>query len=328
MHMMAMRRAASIVSGEFWKAYWITMRPYLLYVSGAAGLAGISFSGRAEWPRIIAAFIPLFFSYGFGQALTDCFQIDTDSISSSYRPLCRGTVTKSQVAAVSLAGLIVTALVLAWLNPITLILGVCSVIGLATYTPFKRTWWGGPPWNSWIVMLLPLMGCLACSGFTVGQVLSASNSHPLLLCMAVVFFGYANFVVIGYFKDISADRLTHYRTFPVVFGWTATAIYSDLLAVAAACSTAALIHSVGTPAFYPVVILAAAMSVNLAGQMRIHSTRDEQAAHLPITHIVRAFILYCEAITVCLQPDWLAGCAAFYLLFEITLRVRPERSQV
>ena len=36
--------------------------------------------------------------------------------------------------------------------------------------------------------------------------------------MAATFFGYANFVLAGYFKDIEADRATGYRTFPVVFG--------------------------------------------------------------------------------------------------------------
>ena len=36
--------------------------------------------------------LAFFVSYGFGQALTDCFQTDTDALSAPYRPLVRGLV--------------------------------------------------------------------------------------------------------------------------------------------------------------------------------------------------------------------------------------------
>ena len=36
--------------------------------------------------------------------------------------------------------------------------------------------------------------------------------------LLAVFFGYANFVLAGYFKDVDADRATGYHTLPVVFG--------------------------------------------------------------------------------------------------------------
>jgi hypothetical protein len=31
---------ANLFSLTFWKAYWVTMRPYLLFISGSAGIAG------------------------------------------------------------------------------------------------------------------------------------------------------------------------------------------------------------------------------------------------------------------------------------------------
>ena len=58
------------------------------------------------------------FSYGFGQALTDCFQRDTDRLSAPYRPLVRGRISVAQVLLVSLAGLLASMGVLAYLNPI------------------------------------------------------------------------------------------------------------------------------------------------------------------------------------------------------------------
>src|SRR4030067_1807386 len=91
---------ASLWSGSFWKAFWVTMRPYLIFVSGAAGLVGLAFIPRPEPWRLLLAFLPLLLSYGFGQALTDCFQIDTDSLSSHYRPLVRGIVSRRQALTV------------------------------------------------------------------------------------------------------------------------------------------------------------------------------------------------------------------------------------
>ena len=73
-----------INSSAFWAAYWIHMRPYLLFVSGAAGLAGMAFTwerGPLEDWRILVVAV-FFFSYGLGQALTDCFQTDTDKLSA------------------------------------------------------------------------------------------------------------------------------------------------------------------------------------------------------------------------------------------------------
>ena len=59
----------------FWKNYAVHMRPYLLFVSGVAGAAGIAM-GKGTNPapvHAITGFILFFLGYGFGQALTDCF---------------------------------------------------------------------------------------------------------------------------------------------------------------------------------------------------------------------------------------------------------------
>ena len=90
---------------RFWRAYLVTMRPYLCVVSCAAGLVGLAL-GRAPFGlRQLGATVALFLSYGFGQALTDVFQIDTDSRSAPYRPLCRGELGARSVLGVSLVGL-------------------------------------------------------------------------------------------------------------------------------------------------------------------------------------------------------------------------------
>ena len=102
-----------------------------------------------------------FLCYGFGQCLTDCFQIDTDSLSSPYRPLTQGIVDKNHFLFVSAIGLLYCIAVLSYYNPLNLALGVVAGFGLATYTTFKRKWWAGPFYNSWIVVVLFLMAYLA-----------------------------------------------------------------------------------------------------------------------------------------------------------------------
>ena len=320
----------SMFGASFWQMYVMTMRPYLLFISGAAGAVGLAFIERQELLRTIVAFMPLFLSYGFGQALTDCFQMDTDTLSSPYRPLVQGTISRKQVLGVSLVGLAAGVIILGYLNPMILILGTTAVVGLLTYTVFKRTWWGGPPWNSWIVALLPIIGRMSDRGYAIRTIFEFSNLRSLAFFFAIlaVFFGYANFVVMGYFKDISADRQTGYRTFPVVFGWQAGAIYSDVLAVAAAVCMGCALFLVGRMNVPGVALFATAVVIGIHAQIRIHKTRDEQKTHGPIANVVRVFILYCSAMIITLKFHWFVFVILFYILFELVLKFRPEESQV
>ncbi len=318
-----------LLSWGFLKSYIVTMRPYLLFVSGAAGLVGLAFiDGPPLW-RVALAFVPLFFSYGLGQALTDCFQTDTDAISAPYRPLVRGVVSKTQVFWVSLVGLTIVVLILAYLNLWILPLGFLAVIGLLTYTYFKRRWWGGPPWNAWIVAILPMMGRLVDSDYGLGELVRFGDLRTPAFCLSVIaiFAGYANFVVMGYFKDISADRETGYRTFPVVFGWRANAIYGDVTALVVA-GLAAWVVALTGGGFLAWTFLAAGIALQLHAQVSVHRTRDEHAVGTPIANGVRALILFCLAIVLALKPGWFGFAGIFYVAFELVLRLRPERGQV
>jgi 4-hydroxybenzoate polyprenyltransferase len=313
---------------RFWRAYWTTMRPYLIFVSGAAGSIGLAFTSEPDRFRLALAFLPLVLSYGLGQALTDCFQMDTDALSSPYRPLIRGIISRTQVLTVSLLGLAAGVLILAYLNPVILILGGLAVLGLLTYTILKKTWWGGPPWNSWIVALLPVIGRLTEREYRVARLVHAADSLAFWLSVAAVFFGYANFVVMGYFKDISADRQTGYRTFPVVFGWKATAFYSDAVSLAAAVCAGAALYLTRRLNILGIALFLLAAVINLSAQLRIHRTTEEKRAHGPIAGVVRAFVLYCAAIILTVRPGWVYLFIVYYSLFEFTLLRRPERSQV
>lgn len=309
---------------QFWKAYFIQMRPYLLFISGIAGTSGIAFSAT-EWTpswRIITAFIPFFVGYGFGQALTDCFQTDTDKMSAPYRPLSQGTISIRSVLSVSMSGLILSGILLLILHPMSLWLSVISVFGLVTYSYIKKHFWfAGPFYNAWIVALLPVMGY-----YTALQPSEKMLSPSMYISAAITFFSYANFVLIGYLKDIKADKATDYKTFPVVFGWSKTIITGDILAMV----TLLLFWWHGITNMSALIFGIAGSATIIFGQIAAHvnKRRNEKAALIPILSTVRSFVLLHIALTLDFQPEWNIFAMLFYACFEITLFLRPSKYQV
>jgi geranylgeranylglycerol-phosphate geranylgeranyltransferase len=319
-----MKSMYPLSSYKFWKAYFIQCRPYLLFVSGIAGLAGISMLGEFSFSnlKLWLSFIPLFLGYGFGQALTDTWQTDTDSLSAPDRPLSKGIISKKTVRIVSLLGLIGCSGLLVYLNYLNIIFGILSIVGLSTYTSVKKNYWfAGPFYNAWIVALLPIMGYLSIT--SLGLV-SLSNSSLLLVCL-VSFFSYTNFVLMGYLKDISADKATNYKTFPVLFGWNATVYVSDCIGIISMVLVLTLVSSRLSLIF---AILAGILT--LIGQLYAHTTKvkDENNAHFPIVMTVRSFIFWHISIVLEYQSGLLYGVLLFYLFFEIFLSLRSEKKQV
>lgn len=312
-----------IFSGRFILAYVTTMRPYLMFVSGITGIAGLSHAQATSFVQELLIAAAAFLSYGFGQALTDCFQTDTDSLSSPYRPLTQGIITKMQVLCVSIPGLILCVSVFGTANPLNYMLGFLAGLGLATYTPFKRQWWGGPFYNAWIVATLCVMGMLT------GP---ASLTPRVAWTLSAVFFGYANFVLSGYFKDIAADRATGYNTFPVVFGRSRAALVSDMFAVFACMSALAAMGSdllvTSASARYAVAFAIAGVVAAFVGQIRLHRVKTDSQAHRAIAPVVHSYILLLSAITITEKPSWIPGILLFYAAFVMVMNGRPEKSQI
>jgi 4-hydroxybenzoate polyprenyltransferase len=226
---------------------------------------------------------------------------------------------------VSLAGLALCGAVLIWRNLWNIPWAIVSVVGLATYTPLKRRWWGGPPWNSWIVAVLPVMGLLC----GVSDVRAALMSPPLHSTTISVFASYAVFVILGYHKDISADRATGYETLPVRFGWGVSVGVSLIFCCGALVASAwamwevhARILSIGS-ALWGMGGLSLLLSHAL---MMRH--RDEKRAHISVGWVVRGYVLLHAAEAVAFRPALAFPALAFYLLFEGALAMRPDRAQV
>jgi 4-hydroxybenzoate polyprenyltransferase len=323
----------SFFSLTFWKLFWIIMRPYLLFVSASAGMAGFAEGPERGLGMVFIVFLAFFFSYGLGHGITDSFQIDTDSLSSPYRPLVQGTIKRWQSLGVSITFLTASCAILFILNPWILPLGLLCVLGLITYTPFKRKWWGGPFYNAWIVAVLPVIGKLAASGRGVSP-LDVMETGILSLVMISTFFSYANFVLMGYFKDISADRASGYHTFVVAFGWKKAAVASDIFALISIIVTGWGIYSVlGSEAtlswtWGSLVVYAASVVTLIVAQIGIHAIRDENLSFRPIAYVVRGFILLRLAEIVVLKPSWIVPSLLFYAVYEWMLKKRPEKRQV
>lgn len=305
------------------------MRPYLLFVSGATGLAGLALAPPLPVGHTLAFALVFFLSYGFGQALTDCFQLDTDSLSAPYRPLVQGRIRRRDVLAVSLAGLGASGLVFALHAPATIGLAALAVLGLATYTPFKRRWWAGPAYNAWIVAVLLLLGYVT----GVGRIAPVTWSPVLAATLAAVFFAYANFVLAGYFKDVPADRATGYRTLPVVFGWRAAALVSHglaLLALAAVgTATWLLIAGVG-PALPPPAagLLGGGVVATVVAQVELQRVRRADTAHRAVAPVVHAYVLLVGGLAALARPAWGPALLAFYGAFVLVLSRRPMAEQI
>jgi 4-hydroxybenzoate polyprenyltransferase len=238
----------------------------------------------------------------------------------------KGVVCARDVLAVSLIGLSGCAAVLVAFHPATLVPAALTVLGLATYTWFKRRWWGGPWYNAWIVALVVLLGYQAGSGAANAAV---TVTPSLIGIMVASFAAYANFVLTGYYKDIEADRATGYRTLPVVFERGPSAWVSDALAVLALLGAAIVMwHAslIGLLAALP--LLAGAAAAAVAAQMRLHGVTTDAAAHRAIAPVVHGYILLVTGLAAAQRPMLLPGLALFYLSFVAVLSRRPMAAQI
>lgn len=316
-----MKNTYPIFSLRFFKAYLVQCRPYLLFISGIAGLGGIAIVEAYppnQW-RLWLTFIPLFLGYGFGQALTDTWQTDTDAISAPYRPLSKGVISIKSVRIVSITGLVLSVIVLIYLNLWNIVFGALSVFGLVTYSYFKKNFWFiGPFYNAWIVALLPIMGYISIVNLDL-------LNGKLLLVFLLSFVSYTNFVLIGYLKDISADKETGYKTFPVVFGWNKTVWVGDIIVLISTIIVFLLVEkTIG------IIIAILATILAISGQIYAHITKvkEESNAAFPIVITVRSFILWHISIVIDNHPNWLIPLLIFYFIFEVILFFRPDRTQI
>lgn len=293
-----------------------------MFVSGAAALVGLAL-GHAPIAHVVPAFVVLFLSYGLGQALTDVFQTDTDALSAPERPLVQGKIDKRTVLIASLGGLTACATVIVWLSPAAALPAAIAILMLATYTPMKRRWWAGPPWNSAVVALLPLMGRMA-AGTGLAHALA---DGPIRAAMVSSFGTYAVFVLLGYLKDVEADRATHYNTVAVRFGRRVTVVGSAAFATLGLAASVWLVQpsltvSAGTALWSFGVVLLIGAHV-----LAWRSTTDYDAWP-GIQASVHGFVALHLGEAALIKPRWTLVAWILFGASIVAMFQRPVRRQV
>jgi 4-hydroxybenzoate polyprenyltransferase len=304
------------------RALWVTGRPYLMFVSGAAALPGLALA-RAPIALVVPAFVVLFLSYGLGQALTDVFQTDTDALSAPERPLVQGTINKRTVLIASLGGLTACAAVIVLLSPAAALPAAIAIALLATYTPLKRRWWGGPPWNSAVVALLPLLGRMA-GGTGLAEALA---DGAVRAAMASSFGTYAVFVLLGYLKDVEADRATQYNTVAVRFGRRAAVVASAAFATLGLAASISLVQSRLTVSAGATLWCVGAAVMVCAHVLAWRSTSDEDAWP-GIQASVHGFVALHLGEAAAIEPRWTLAAWILFGASIVAMFRRPVRRQV
>jgi 4-hydroxybenzoate polyprenyltransferase len=293
-----------------------------MFISGAAALPGLALA-RAPIARVLPAFVVLFLSYGLGQALTDVFQTDTDALSAPERPLVQGTIDKRTVLIASLGGLVACAAVIVSLSPAAALPAAIAIALLATYTPLKRHWWGGPPWNAAAVALLPLLGRMA-----GGMGLAAALADGAVRAAMVSSFGtYAVFVLLGYLKDVEADRATLYNTVAVRFGRRAAVVWSASFATLGLAASAWLVQPRLTVSAGAALWFVGAAVLTGAHVLAWSSTSDNDAWP-GIQASVHGFVAVHLGEAVTIEPRWTSVAWILFGASIVAMFRRPVRRQI
>jgi 4-hydroxybenzoate polyprenyltransferase len=306
---------------RFWIAYTVQIRPYLAFGAGLSALAGMAVAKAVnpDFSNQILAFITLLLSYGFGMALEDCFQMDTDKESGSGRPLSKGIIPVRSVMMASISGLLACAVVLYYLNPMSLFLSVLFFVGIYTYSFMKkRGGIRGVLHNSITLSLFPVIGyftALPHQEYTIHQ--------NLWIVVAIVFLSYSNFSIMGHLKDIEADTKTGYQTFAVKYGWNPTVMMGSVFA------TLVLVTFWVTYSgeLYELIfgLIASCLLVYAQYSSLADKKHSERNAVVVTSYLLRAFVLMCAAIAMRFHPEWLVKLIILYTAFELSLYIRPSK---
>ena len=66
----------------------------------------------------------------------------------------------------------------------------------------------------------------------------------------------------------------------------------------------------------------------MIAQVRLHKVTTDFGAHAAIGPVVHGYILFFAGIASIMKPLWTIPLIGFYLLFVVTLKVRPARNQI
>jgi len=153
------------------------------------------------------------------------------------------------------------------------------------------------------------------------------------LTLVAVFFGYSNFVLVGYFKDIEADEQTGYNTLPVVFGRKTSAMISNVFASFAVFATIKLFFITAAQTEFIQLIPAAAFLITavistLYTQWQLRQVMYDEEAYKAVSPSVHSYLLTLSSITTMNKPSWSIFALLFYMAFIAVMKLRPTKTQI
>jgi 4-hydroxybenzoate polyprenyltransferase len=160
------------------------------------------------------------------------------------------------------------------------------------------------------------------------------SSLSFIFVVVSVFFGYANFVLSGYFKDIEADRATGYITLLVKYERKVAAYISDVFAfLMIFFGLMVILHETkrfnmtlfSNPAL---LFLIASLILTIIGQILLHKVQTDVEAHPAIALVVHSYILQFGGLALLRKPEWLFFLIVFYVGFNVVMKLRPVKNQI
>jgi 4-hydroxybenzoate polyprenyltransferase len=166
------------------------------------------------------------------------------------------------------------------------------------------------------------------------DILTFTGNHKFVYGLSAVFWGYANFVLVGYFKDVEADRATGYNTFLVVFGRRLSSIASNIFGLMTILTTLSVftysnsLDQLIEENPYETIIFVVGSLVMFLCQVLVHFIKKDDESSNAISLSVHAYILLLSSIIVLNKNDWFIPMIIFYALFNLTMILRPAKNQI
>lgn len=192
------------MKGSFIKAYIRSARPYTIFITGTAGLAGIlSVGGESQIVRTVFSLILLFAAYGINQVVNDLLGLKEDRYNEVRRPSVTGELDKRKAWITTGLIFVLGGILTFFLNPWALIIYIGGYAFNIIYEELKGIPVIGNLWFGAMISLAPLFGAMSTGGFDIPGLL---KERDLFLIVLLIIFLQSNLCYFTYFKDEKGDK--------------------------------------------------------------------------------------------------------------------------
>ncbi len=167
------------MKGSFIKAYIRSARPYTIFITGTAGLAGIlSVGGESQIVRTVFSLILLFAAYGINQVVNDLLGLKEDRYNEVRRPSVTGELDKRKAWITTGLIFVLGGILTFFLNPWALIIYIGGYAFNIIYEELKGIPVIGNLWFGAMISLAPLFGAMSTRRIRYSGVIEGKGPFP------------------------------------------------------------------------------------------------------------------------------------------------------